>query len=210
MDCRVTDLIDKLLSVSIEVGSNLIGLFGSTLESAEVKGNLELEFGQPVSALPPHRGARDRRGGRSRPHSTSSQRSTRGWLGSSKNARPLSRRGGSRTSGLPRPRAARRSRARSPRSRPSARARGRTFGAASASPSAVSATNRWRSPRRPRGGGVWSSRVLDRADGAAAKSPGVLVPHAAPRLCPVASSTSGSRCPRSAASRAHRRRRRHP
>ncbi|HEX2125795.1 MAG TPA: hypothetical protein VHF45_04470 [Thermoleophilaceae bacterium] len=45
MDCRLTDLIDKLLSVSIEVGSNLIGLFGSTLESAEVKGNLELEFG---------------------------------------------------------------------------------------------------------------------------------------------------------------------
>jgi hypothetical protein len=45
MDCRVTDLIDKLLAVSIQVGSNLVGLFGSVLETAELKGNLELQFG---------------------------------------------------------------------------------------------------------------------------------------------------------------------
>jgi hypothetical protein len=45
MDCRLTDLIDKLLSVAITVGSNLVGLFGSALESAEISGNLELEFG---------------------------------------------------------------------------------------------------------------------------------------------------------------------
>ena len=45
-DCRVTDLIDRLLSaVDRTSGSNLIGLFGSTLESAEIQGNLELEFG---------------------------------------------------------------------------------------------------------------------------------------------------------------------
>ncbi len=45
MDCSVTDLIDWLLDLSMNVGSNLIGLFGETLEEAEVKGNLELEFG---------------------------------------------------------------------------------------------------------------------------------------------------------------------
>lgn len=45
MRCRLIDVINKLLSLSMNVGSNLIGLFGSTLESARIQGNLEIEFG---------------------------------------------------------------------------------------------------------------------------------------------------------------------
>lgn len=45
MKCRLEQLISKLLSLSLTAGGALTQLFGSTIESASLEGNLELEFG---------------------------------------------------------------------------------------------------------------------------------------------------------------------
>lgn len=45
MKCRVSALVEKLISVALTSGGILADLFGSSVESAELEGNLELEFG---------------------------------------------------------------------------------------------------------------------------------------------------------------------